>query len=87
MSNDRQRDPERISRILQQLEAYWLAYPDMRLGQILVNAIGPDEPCPAVFYAEDDVVERGIDRAITEHVSRSLERVAFKDMAKRATRS
>lgn len=52
------RDPARIDRMLARLRAYWTANPDLRLAQIVVNAIGT--LAPQVFYAEDDVVEAGI---------------------------
>lgn len=41
------RDPKRIDRILKLLRAYWTQYPDLRLGQILGNAVPPvDSPTP-----------------------------------------
>ena len=33
------RDPARIDPIVDNLRRYWRAYPDLRLGQIVVNAI------------------------------------------------
>ena len=54
------RDPARIDRILELLRAYWMHYPDLRLGQIVVGTIRPVESCPQVFYAEDDVVEAAL---------------------------
>ncbi|QEI06412.1 hypothetical protein FXN63_11660 [Pigmentiphaga aceris] len=50
------RDPARIDEILSELNRYWQANPDLRLGQIIVNMIRPKEPCPEVFYTEDSVV-------------------------------
>lgn len=54
------RDPNRIEPILELLREVWTASPDLRLGQILVNAMKLDEPVTRVFYCEDDVVERGL---------------------------
>lgn len=54
------RDPARINRIIERLRRYWLANPDLRLTQIVVNAVGPSDPAPHIFYVEDDVVEAGI---------------------------
>lgn len=54
------RDPARIDRILARLRAYWVTHPDLRLGQIVVNAIPSVSTSSHVFYAEDDVVESGI---------------------------
>lgn len=52
------RDPKRIARMIEKLRVYWLAHPDLRLGQLIVNCI------PAVsgptFYVEDDIVEAGL---------------------------
>lgn len=58
------RDPNRIDRVLDLLRQYWTQYPDMRLGQIVVCAIRPKEPCPQVFFAEDDVTEAGLRHAL-----------------------
>lgn len=51
------RDPARIDRMIERLRELWRRYPDQRLGQLLVNVIRPGEPCPRVFYAEDDDTE------------------------------
>lgn len=48
------RDPERIIPILDALRVVWEQNPDLRLTQLLVNLIRPGEPCPRVFYFEDD---------------------------------
>jgi hypothetical protein len=46
------RDPARIPIILEKVQEVWLAHPDMRLGQILVNVMGQADP----FMVEDDVL-------------------------------
>ncbi|OHD18657.1 MAG: hypothetical protein A2Y38_19490 [Spirochaetes bacterium GWB1_59_5] len=47
------RDPERISKVLAQIERIWRANPDWRFGQLFVNALeGNDVP----YYIEDDVL-------------------------------
>ncbi len=51
------RDPARIDRMLEALRQAWLRAPDLRLGQLVVNAARPSEPCPGVFYLADDVLE------------------------------
>ena len=33
---------------------------DLRLGQLIVNAVGPSSPNPEVFHAEDDAILRGL---------------------------
>ena len=54
------RDPVRIDRIIELLREVWKQSPDLRLAQLIVNSLPPGEPCPRVFYAEDDVVERSL---------------------------
>lgn len=51
------RPPERIPRVLALLEEYWTRYPDLRLAQIVVNAVGVNS-VPEVFHAEDDQVDQ-----------------------------
>lgn len=60
------RDPERIDRILDVLRAYWMANPDLRLAQIVVNAANPRTPAPEVFCLEDAVIEARLAAAIRE---------------------
>lgn len=48
------RNPKRISQILKELETYWNANPDWRLGQVISNLSyelsGSNDP----FFIEDD---------------------------------
>lgn len=49
------RNPDRIEPMLKQLELYWKANPDLRLGQIISNmaaSIGSID----CFYTEDDIL-------------------------------
>ncbi len=48
------RDPNRIEPILNEIRRIWTACPDLRLSQIIVNVIRSPEPCPQVFYFEDE---------------------------------
>lgn len=49
------RNPERISKILTELSEIWIQYPDLRLGQLLLNVIND----PALYYIEDeDLIKR-----------------------------
>lgn len=49
------RNPERISKILAELSEVWIQYPDLRLGQLLLNVIND----PALYYIEDeDLIKR-----------------------------
>lgn len=48
------RDPARIDAILAAIAEVWYAYPDMRLGQLLVNLLDPE--WNKLFTIEDDVL-------------------------------
>ena len=51
------RDPARIERILELIGEAWRQNPDLRLGQLVVNAAPIAEPLPGLFYLEDSVLE------------------------------
>ena len=42
------RDPERIPVILERLRKVWEKYPDLRLGQLIINVFGD------AYYIEDE---------------------------------
>lgn len=44
------RDPKRIHNILYEIGRVWEAFPDLRLGQLLLNTV----PDPALYYIEDE---------------------------------
>ena len=44
------RDPKRIHEILYDVQRVWEAFPDLRLGQLLLNAV----PDPTLYYIEDE---------------------------------
>jgi len=46
------RDPNRIDVILKQLGNIWKEYPDIRLGQFIINAVSID----SIYYIEDDIL-------------------------------
>ncbi len=54
------RELARIPRILAKLHKVWDKYPDMRLGQLLMNL----EIRDTVYYIEDDVWETKLDRLL-----------------------
>lgn len=56
------RDPERIDDILGLVRRVWLRDPDLRLGQIIVNAVRPRDACPEIFAVEDAALKRGLTR-------------------------
>lgn len=53
------RDAARIERILNKIKKVWNKYPDLRLGQLLINVdthFGQN-----IFYYEDDELEDALD--------------------------
>lgn len=60
------RDPERIERILGKVSEIWLENPDLRLGQLIVNAFRDGDASAGIsgdyFYVEDDELEAGLDK-------------------------
>jgi len=57
-------DHERIGRIADLILQIWIRMPEMRLGQLLYNAIGELRPPELidVFYVEDETIEEGLRR-------------------------
>ena len=51
------RDPERIPRILEKIGELWATYPDLRLGQLVVNLVKHTEE---VYDVEDEALESAI---------------------------
>ena len=60
------RDPARIPRILEALRVEWERMPDMRLGQLLINAMPPyaktwdDHPGQTLCLTEDEQLVREV---------------------------
>jgi hypothetical protein len=54
------RDPARIDDVLAAVCAAWAESPDLLLGQLILNAVRPTDPCPEVFYTEDDALVLGL---------------------------
>lgn len=52
------RDPRRIKKILSALRAVWEENPDMRLGQLICNAVRED----MLYYIEDDTLVKALER-------------------------
>lgn len=53
-------DPARIHLVLDKLRKVWEQNPDLRLAQLVVNAAGTSQPCPDIFFLEDDVLQRDL---------------------------
>lgn len=51
------RDPKRIPEILKQLEVVWKKYPDLRLGQLLVNSLYAHKTTILFFIEDDKLIE------------------------------
>lgn len=43
-----------IDELISDLKDKWKKNPDMRFGQFVVNIIQSSEPCPDVFYIQDE---------------------------------
>ena len=50
------RDPERIDNVLAAVGDVWKQYPDLRLGQLLVNVY----PSMVLYYKEDEDLVEGV---------------------------
>jgi len=48
-----EKEPNIETEVLNAIKEAWLKYPDMRLTQLLINAIAPEEPCTEVYGVED----------------------------------
>jgi hypothetical protein len=47
------RDPKRIPDILAKIEELWEEQPDLRLMQLLINALRPEDPSSELYSIED----------------------------------
>lgn len=56
------RDPARIMPTMLSIAYAWMAVPDQRLGQFLVNAVGED----ALWAVEDDEIVTKVERHIKD---------------------
>lgn len=50
--------------MLSALRELWSLHPDWRLGQLLVNAVGAGQPCPQIFYIEDEALQERLEKLI-----------------------
>ena len=55
------RDPKRIPEVLNELKGIWSSFPDLRLGQLLLNVVNERE----LYYFEDE----DLIKAIRHHYS------------------
>lgn len=59
------RDPKRIEKVLNVIRAVWIKCPDLRLSQLLINAIGLE--AGVFFYIEDEVLVKKLEEALSDH--------------------
>lgn len=74
------RDPKRIDHVLNELEKYWKANPDLRLGQIISNmttALGRID----CFHIEDDDMVKAIKHFTKDLENKSIEPKVIKETA------
>lgn len=66
------RDKNRIDRIIGKLRTAWIHNPDLRLGQLVMNAIAlaKNESVNDIFYIEDDETERGLELVRAEQIQK-----------------
>ena len=53
---DTMRDPNRITKTLQEIQKVWEQFPDLRLGQLLLNATDDT----ILYYLEDDELVQNV---------------------------
>ena len=56
------RDPKRINKCLRKIKEVWSKHPDLRLGQLIVNAV----PEIYLYHIEDDVLIECIQNSFLE---------------------
>jgi len=59
------RDPKRIERILARVREIWLTYPDLRLTQLIMNALNMHQD---PYYVEDEMLEESLIKYQKDHV-------------------
>jgi hypothetical protein len=52
------KDPNRIPAILAKIEKLWEEQPDLRLMQLLINVLRPEDPCSELYSIEDTKLEK-----------------------------
>lgn len=63
------RDPKRIERILARIRYVWTTYPDLRLTQLIMNALNMNED---PYHVEDDILEKALIEYAKKHVNREV---------------
>ena len=56
------RDPKRIPKLLDELKGVWSSFPDLRLGQLLLNVFSD----PTLYYMEDEEIIKHLRKYYSE---------------------
>lgn len=57
-----EKEPNIEEAVLNAIMDAWARYPDMRLTQLLVNAINPADPCSEIYATEDSQLIKMLNR-------------------------
>jgi uncharacterized protein YihD (DUF1040 family) len=57
--------------LLETIEKIWTKYPELRLAQLLVNAIKPSEPCSEMYHIQDSQLINKLELFMNEHSEKS----------------
>jgi len=60
----KERDPDRISKVLQLIHKIWVQHPELRLCQLIGNCF----PASDLYYVEDDVLVMRLKEKYNESV-------------------
>ncbi len=63
------RDPERIPKTLFQIERVWECYPDLRLGQRILNSVNANQ----LYYMEDEELIQRLFNFAAENFTQPIE--------------
>lgn len=69
-----QRDDAFIDHVLSEIATLWKRQPDLRLGQLIVNAVRPAQPCPEIFAIEDEKLLRELARCVDRFAGAKVRR-------------
>ena len=53
---------QEIDAMLSRIRRAWKLLPELRLAQLIVNAVNPADSCPAIFYVEDQKLAEYLDQ-------------------------
>jgi len=53
--------------LLETINKAWAKYPELRLTQLLINAVNPSEPCSEMYYIKDSQLINKLELFMNEH--------------------